>query len=106
MISWQAKKRAEKAKKKSDAIPDTVAVKLIKYCTACGDPNCDFAPITIKQVGKRSECDLVAMMHPRGVFLPDIAALGIADAVEGVGIAFQPQGFAVAQLRHPLGHAQ
>lgn len=48
----ESKERARKAKEKSDAIPDTVSTSLIKYCTACGRPDCDFAPITIKVPNK------------------------------------------------------
>ncbi|MDR6128908.1 hypothetical protein QE452_003572 [Sphingomonas sp. SORGH_AS438] len=49
---------------------------------------------------------LAAMVHPRGILLPDIAALGEADAVQLARIAFQPQRLGRAELAHPLGHAQ
>ena len=44
----EAKERARRAKERSDAIPATESTSLVKYCTACGRPDCDFAPITIK----------------------------------------------------------
>ena len=44
----EAKERGRKAKEKSDKIPDTVATELMKWCTACGDPDCNFAPIEVK----------------------------------------------------------
>ena len=47
-----AKKRREAAKKKSDAIPETAEVVLKTWCTACGRPDCDFAPMTVKEVKK------------------------------------------------------
>jgi hypothetical protein len=50
--------------------------------------------------------DLLPPVHPRGVFLPDIAALGEADAVEFGGIAFEPQGCVAAQFGAAFGNAQ
>ena len=47
-----AKERARKAKERSSKIPDTVSTSLIKYCTACGRPDCDFAPITVRVPNK------------------------------------------------------
>ena len=48
--------------------------------------------------------DFLAPVHPRCVFLPDIAALGEGHAVQFGGIAFQPEQ--IGQLGVALGHAQ
>src|SRR3546814_8632444 len=45
-------------------------------------------------------------MHPRGILLPDIAALGEADAAQLGRIALKPQGLARSQFGDALGHAQ
>ena len=45
-------------------------------------------------------------MHPGGILLPDVAALGEADAVQLARIRLQPQGFAASQLGHAFRHAQ
>ena len=44
----KAKERQRAAQKRSDKVKDTDEFSLIKYCTACGLPDCDFAPITEK----------------------------------------------------------
>ena len=58
---------------------------------------------SIERNDDQATIDLLAPIHPRGIFLPDIAALGKADAVEIDCIGFEPQY--VAQFRPPLGHA-
>lgn len=50
--------------------------------------------------------DLGPMVHPCGVLLPDVAALGEADAVQFARVAFQPERFAIAEFRHALRHAE
>jgi hypothetical protein len=45
-------------------------------------------------------------VHPRGIFLPDITALGEAHPVQFGGIAFEPQRRAVAEFGATLGDAE
>jgi hypothetical protein len=48
--------------------------------------------------------DLRAVVHPGGIFLADIAALGEADSVQLGGIAFEPEK--VGQFRAALSDAE
>jgi hypothetical protein len=47
--------------------------------------------------------DLLPPIHPRGVLLADVAALGERDAVQFCRIGFEPQH--VAELGAAFGHA-
>ena len=49
---------------------------------------------------------LLSPVHPRGVFLPDVAALGEAHSVELGRIAFQPQRLPVAEFGAAFGDAE
>ncbi len=43
-----AKERERKAKQREKDIPKEAKTKLIKYCTVCGRPECEYMPITIR----------------------------------------------------------
>ena len=44
-------------------------------------------------------------MHPRGIFLPDIAALVIIDAMQLPGIGFEPERLILPQFAYAFEHA-
>jgi hypothetical protein len=48
--------------------------------------------------------DLLPPVHPRGIFLPDVAALCEADAVQLGGVAFEPEE--IAELGAAFAHAE
>src|SRR3546814_6562779 len=50
--------------------------------------------------------DLLPPVHPRGILLSDITAIGEADAVQFRRIAFEPQRRPVAEFPASLGDAQ
>ena len=70
--------------------------------------------LLVKDAGSRSRfggghddeppIDLMPPVHSSGIFLPDEAALGEADAVQLGRVAFQPEQ--VAQLGPSLANAQ
>src|SRR3712207_5832996 len=50
--------------------------------------------------------DLLPVVHPGGVFLADVAALGEADAIELGRVAFEPERLVGAELGAAFGDSE